>query len=318
MRKDRGNRKDMEYEDAPSGYVHLYNYKEPFMDFNGGYGFQGVLLFDGASDKIQCHFCGKWFLHLSGHIGLHGLRADEYKQEVGLAPTTALIGETVREKLIANGLEKRVRNLQPCTEVSQETRDKISATLKRNVTELQNKRGTCPLQLIDRLRALYADLGRTPKNSECTFYTTLVNVYGTFEEACNIAGIPYRRKGETLPKYTKKDAVEWVRSYFDTYNKLPRYTDALKMGKKGIFKNKKLGEWKEIVDEAVTGDGKYRKIRSYQFSKSVLSNFLVEFYKHHGRNPSVSDCKRGLLPGHSRYYHHFGNWNGALKYANLV
>lgn len=52
---------ELEYEEAPSGFVTLYNYKEPFMKFKEGYGFQGVLLFDGTSDKIQCHFCGNWY-----------------------------------------------------------------------------------------------------------------------------------------------------------------------------------------------------------------------------------------------------------------
>lgn len=40
--------KEVEYEEAPSGYVKLYNYKEPFMKFNGGHGYQGVLLVDTA------------------------------------------------------------------------------------------------------------------------------------------------------------------------------------------------------------------------------------------------------------------------------
>lgn len=41
--------KTVEFEDAPSGMITLYNYKEPFMDFvdeatGGGFGYQGVLI----------------------------------------------------------------------------------------------------------------------------------------------------------------------------------------------------------------------------------------------------------------------------------
>lgn len=50
--------KVMEYEDSPSGFVTLYNYKEPFMKYEEGYGLKGVLLFDGKTGRVQCHMCG--------------------------------------------------------------------------------------------------------------------------------------------------------------------------------------------------------------------------------------------------------------------
>jgi len=45
----KGYDKTLEYEEAPSGSVCLYNYKEPFMEFHDeelgvGHGYQGVLL----------------------------------------------------------------------------------------------------------------------------------------------------------------------------------------------------------------------------------------------------------------------------------
>ena len=102
--------KEMEYDDAPSGFVKLYSYKEPFMPFHGagifdiGYGFEGVLLFDGKSDKIQCHFCGDWYDFLPSHIRKeHSIKTSEYKELVGLTSRTALISEKVRTKMIANG-----------------------------------------------------------------------------------------------------------------------------------------------------------------------------------------------------------------------
>lgn len=67
--------KELEYPEAPSGFVTLYNYKEPFMPFTDpdtreGFGYGGVLVFDGVSDKVQCHLCGEWYHALGNHGSL--------------------------------------------------------------------------------------------------------------------------------------------------------------------------------------------------------------------------------------------------------
>jgi hypothetical protein len=147
--KKRRELKEMEYEDAPSGYVKLYNYKEPYMKFVGGFGYQGTILFDGETQKIQCHFCGNWYDFLAPHIAAeHNMRASEYKSIVGLNQSTALISEKHREKLIANGLNKRLQNLRNRRgkKHSLESRKKIAETLKNRTREKENKSGTCPEQ----------------------------------------------------------------------------------------------------------------------------------------------------------------------------
>src|SRR6185436_14180348 len=144
-------RKEMEFEEAPSGFVKLYNYKEPFMKFDRGFGYEGVLLFDGKTDKIQCHFCGQWFSQLGHHLHKeHNMLASEYKDEVGLLQTTALIGEELRAKLIQKNLGKRLKNLRPGKKKTRAEKEKIRKTLKANALrrETQNRFGTSPLQLI--------------------------------------------------------------------------------------------------------------------------------------------------------------------------
>ncbi len=129
---------NIEYEEAPSGHVTFYNYKEPLMKFEGGYGFVGALVFDGYSDKIQCHFCGNWFDALGNHLAReHSMDVEYYKKQVGLNTSTALINEKTRAKLIANGMKKRIKNLvnRKGKKVSAATRAKISATLKENRDE---------------------------------------------------------------------------------------------------------------------------------------------------------------------------------------
>ena len=191
----------MEYEDAPSGYVTLYNYKSPFMKFEGGFGLQGVLLYDGKEDKIQCHFCGDWFDHLPSHIHKeHNMRAADYKEQVGLLQSTCLLSESEREKLLRN-IDTRKANLVPGGGgQTSAQKAKTSNTLHVNGSkrEQQNKLGTCPAQLIDRLQRLAAQLGHSPRRRDCTFTVTLQKVFGSFNEATRLAGMTPRKVGENL------------------------------------------------------------------------------------------------------------------------
>lgn len=224
-------KKEMEYPDAPSGYVTLYNYKEPFMKFehNGsGYGFQGVLLFDGSTDQIQCHICGEWFHSLGRHLNReHNITAAKYKTLVGLRQTSALISETVRAKLIAHGTE-RFKNLIPGKKKSEAEKEKISTTLKKNPRETQNENGSCPEQLITRLQKRATELGRCPIRDEVPFETTLARVFGSFREACIVAGLNPLKKGQTLghgPKMEKKELLDMIRAFIKTNGRNPTKSD---------------------------------------------------------------------------------------------
>lgn len=308
---------EVEYEEAPSGYVTFYNYKEPLMKFDSGYGFVGALVFDGKSDKIQCHFCGQWFEQLGNHIKKeHAINAEQYKTRVGLNKTTALINEKYRAKLIANGLKLRIKNLQNMKgrTRSLETRRKIAETLRENRDEQKNLRGTCPEQLLERYNNLWQKLGRTPKVKEITFYEALIKTYGSMKRVSELTGIPYRKVGETekKTKFTEDFCINWVREFFDKNNRLPK---AMEMGESIRAKINKYGK-KSIFRQALKLDGRYRKINEIiRYSKEELIEFLIAFEKREVRKPSYSDCKRGLLPNLSRYSYNFGSWKNALKIA---
>lgn len=318
-------RKQLEYEQAPSGYVTLYNYKEPFMKFRQGFGFMGVLVFDGETDKIQCHYCGEWFENLSHHLHReHNMKASEYKEAVGLLQSTALLNEEQREKLIQAKIDNPTKNFnfsRKGVPISEETKKKISEGLKKNPIEKQNRWGTCPLQLIDRLKKLHDKLGRTPRMCEIGFIEAIENVYGGMKQACAIAGIPYRKPSETVTKrikYTKEEAIKWIRNFYIDTARLPISKDyqETKYGK-GLHTalTTRLNR-KEIEKEAMIGDGVYRKTaKIIRISKPELLKFLTDFEKLHHRKPSYSDCKRGLLPGLSRYSYNFGSWKEALTLA---
>lgn len=312
-------KKNIEYPDAPSGFVSLYNYKEPFMKFEKGYGYEGVLLFDGETEQVQCHFCGDWFGFLAPHLKReHNMATTDYKRLTGLRKSTALLSESAREKLVIAKLDNPSHNLRPGGKMSEETKQKIRETNVANgkIREQQNEHGTCPLQLIERLKQLYIEKGRTPTNNEITFGESLERVFGSVNKALHIADIPIREPGQTIHKrkstYTRDEIVEYVRLFASSHSKLPRFKN---FSDKTMYNALKKYGKKEIFEEALTNHKKYIKIKSFRYTNEQLLDFLRDFQAIHGRKPSYSDAKRGLLPNLSRYSNRFGSWKKAVELA---
>lgn len=315
MKKKR-ERKEMEYPDAPSGYVFLYNYKETFMDFEyegEGYGYQGVLLFDGSSDKIQCHFCGGWYKSLGHHIHReHNMKASAYKDIVGLRQTTALVGEDTRAKMIENGLDKRLQNLRKGGKKTQAEKDKISNTLKRVSRETENEKGTCPFQLLDRLQNKADELGRCPTTNEIGFCETLRRVYGSFNNACQMAGLEPLKIGQTLvgKTYTKENTTQFIKDFYHENNRFPKAKEFKSQLAFRIYSKNR----KEINTEVLISAKKFHKTGvKMRYTKETLLEIIKTFIETNNRMPSISDCKRGLLPHTSNYYYHFGSLKKALE-----
>lgn len=191
----------MPYEDAPSGHVSYYNYKEPFMLYEGGHGFQGVLLHDPVADKVQCHECGVWLDALAGHIHKeHKEDVATYKSKAGLSPNAALVNERIRALMSASASERMDGHpgLQkagvPQTPELIATRAEAMRQYGASI-EHKNKKGTCPAQLIDRLQKLAKEKGRTPSIDECTFSATIKRNFGSWREGIVCAGLEPRLPG---------------------------------------------------------------------------------------------------------------------------
>lgn len=313
---------EVEFEEAPCGYVKFYNYKEPLMKYEGGHGFVGALVYDGKSGKVQCHLCGEWFEALGNHLHReHAMNAEQYKVAVGLNKSSALIGETVRAKLIAHGLTHKGnrKNLRPGRTHSQETREKIRQTMKENRDELKNLHGTCPEQLIENLVKLYQKLGRMPLRDEIKQEEALIRTYGSIKEACQIAGLPYRSPGQTISgngmktNWPEVKCIELIRDFFDKNGRLPVSKE---LPKQAVNRMTTHYGRKNVERKALAMDGRYRRAtKIFRYSKEELLEFIRRFEAIHKRRPSYSDCKRGLLPNLSRYSYNFGSWQNALRLA---
>ena len=218
----------MELPDAPSGFVRLYNYKEPFIPFEGGYGYRGVLLMDGKGDQVQCHICGEWLYGLPGHLKTaHATNAEKYKDLVGLSQTTALISEGWRENLIVDRVPPQRKDWADFTKEEQVAMmEKRRETLKRGKSEHQNRMGTCPEQLKQRIRDLAAEKGRTPTAAELAPWAgTLVRVFGSIEEAMKQARVPRRAPGTKLDQWDKKSILEEAENFHKIHSRAPVFSD---------------------------------------------------------------------------------------------
>lgn len=318
-------KKEMEYEQAPSGYVTLYNYKEPFMSFKPGFGYEGVLLFDGETDKVQCHFCGVWYGALGRHLaGEHNMTAKQYKEKTGLNPGTALIGEKMRAKLIASGLDKRLQNLRKWKGIKrpQYVKDKIRASLKENRREQQNLHGTCPEQLVERFIQQAKELGRTPKSTEMSYYEAVVRTYGGMKRICELAGLPYTgdqattlKKGrDTRMGQAQEKHKKFIFDFVAQNKRLPTQREGKDFWAYMYHSDKKKRQ--KLLNEAWIADGNWKGVNDkIRLEKEDLLKLLTSFEKNNGRKPSYSDCKRGLLPSLSKYNYYFGGWQNALKEA---
>jgi hypothetical protein len=318
---------EVEYEDAPSGYVTFYNYKEPLMKYEQGYGYVGALVFDGETDKIQCHMCGEWFHHLVPHLSReHNMKAKQYKDEVGLLQTTALISESAREKLIASGLDKRLQNLRSRKGKthSPEARKKISETLRNNAIkdEALNLKGNCPAQLIDRLQKMYAEDPEAWRvHSLRGMAGSLKRVFGTIKQACLTAGVPYIEPGNNWTqghnrKYTKQDVLDFIRQFIIAYHRVPTRRDFMDKGKRHIYDSivKNSFGLKLYIKHALLQMDNYVKVdMNVRYTDKQLIDFIENFAHINKRLPSYSDCKRGLLPPLSTYSTRFKGFKNALK-----
>jgi len=75
----------MFFDELPKHIQPIQKAIPPYMPFEKGYGYMGVLLLDTETDRIQCHYCGLWFKSMSRHLEkIHGFNASHYKKEVGL------------------------------------------------------------------------------------------------------------------------------------------------------------------------------------------------------------------------------------------
>jgi len=149
----------------------LSHYKLPLREVpkGQGFGYLGALSMSKDREMLQCHICGKMFAGLSMHLAAHKTTADEYREKFGIARSTALVSEKVREQMkercmklwLGQSKEQRASSLEKMRSGLKKANFKI-----KNRLETKNKNGTCPDQLLQTIKDLQKKLGKIPSNRE--------------------------------------------------------------------------------------------------------------------------------------------------------
>jgi len=185
--------------------IPLYEAKEPLAPaIDNGYGYQGVLLLDAKTDKVQCHICGDWFSVMGSHLkNKHKTNARKYKIKYGLRIRTALCSEKFRVTTAKRQKKFAQENPGEMKRRSIEARSRCKKkTGYRRSMETINKHGVCPEQLLLKIRKLAQKLKRTPtcrelqanKISPPVLYFT----FGNYRNAIQQAGLTPRMTGDRL------------------------------------------------------------------------------------------------------------------------
>lgn len=234
--------KIIQYKDIP---LTFYNYKEPLKSVIAGFGYYGVILGTLDGRKIQCHVCGKLFARVDSHIGqAHDkMTAREYKEKFELAYTTALISENIRAEL-------KERTLKWLASMTKEDREKLRKENAKQLAkwnrehpeqpklrlETKNKRGTCPDQLLEKIKEVAERIGHTPSKHEFIGEThtqryvhLIYKTFGSWSNALKMTELSPREvkqlKGLKKPRYSNKELLEYLTIFAQENHKIPTHTD---------------------------------------------------------------------------------------------
>lgn len=225
-------------------FLTFKNYKEPLDEIpkDRGYGYYGVLLGTIDGEYVQCHACGELFKELPHHFKKkHNMDVEEYKKEYCLSPNTALVSEDERNRR----KDRFLLWLQTLTEEEKRDyrifqRNKLKKASKKRgkfqpklTLETMNKRGSCPTQLLQKIKDVSEKIGRTPSKNEFIDNTggqryvhLIYKIYGSWEKAVKLAGLmPKERIKNGYKKYSDDELLEYLKLFAIENNKIPTYTD---------------------------------------------------------------------------------------------
>ena len=200
---------------------------------------------------MQCNICGYICKMLPGHIyNVHGMRTKQYREKYGLAASTALFSEDLR-------LGNKKRTLAYLKTLTQEQREEYrQAAIARlreghkhrtkfqpqKSLEQKNIEGTCPDQLLERIKVVKEKLGRVPSKDDYIreektqrFVHLIYKTFGSWSKAVEMCNFPkeddHRQEALEASRKTKKkiysreELIELLRIYTQENQQIPTATD---------------------------------------------------------------------------------------------
>lgn len=159
--------------DSPSGKINIGKWVPPFEKVKDGFGFVGVLAEDTKTGQLQCHVCGQWYELLTAHIyAKHQLLSHEYADKFGLFYGTALKSKRIRKRQSEVMLGMRMKNKKHRFKFAKGNKASGNRKGWKKPAEQKNKHGICDLQVVNKIKIMKQELGRTPALTE------LIDKYG--------------------------------------------------------------------------------------------------------------------------------------------
>jgi hypothetical protein len=229
----------MKLKDYKKEDLTLHNYKEPLTKIEGGHGYYGTITATVDGKYIQCHICGDLFENLGNHLRHdHKTNGKEYKERFGLAFMSALVSETYR-------LKQKKRSVKWWHNLSDEEKSRRKEMARRNrrknnkqprqQLETKNKRGTCPDQLLEKIREVADKLGRTPSKRDFIkacgtqrYVHLIYKTFGSWSGAVDMAG--YRPLNNKVGKggyrkYEDEELLAYLANFAEEHKEIPSYSD---------------------------------------------------------------------------------------------
>jgi len=222
------------------------DYEKPFTKVEKGFGYRGVLLADSESGEIQCHICGGFYHWLANHIvAVHKLKADQYREQFSLGYKTALCSEKVRDSLVKRAMTYPWERLNRQGQIlSKMAKDHKTHKNKRDYSkgteteEYKNKKGTCELQLFDKMEKISKTLNRQPYVEEIKEYNgksirgSVIRRFGSMSKMRELLEMKgYMYIPSSKQSITNKELLNSLRHFAEVYKRRPTYSDI----KKGLL-----------------------------------------------------------------------------------
>lgn len=218
------------------------NYKEPLTNTPNGYGYMGALVYDKNEEFTQCHVCGYFFRWLPFHVKrAHGISSKDYRDAFRLSRRTSLLATNTRTAVIqastfTNWTQERWNEHKAMlARTRQERCERLTRSNKAGLSqqpkslEAKNVEGRCPAQLLDKIKTLAEEIGRTPKRREFAkkygsgYEQSVKHTFGSWNEAVRILGFEPNKPGKMT--YTHESLLRILWNFYMTYDREPRSCD---------------------------------------------------------------------------------------------
>ena len=220
--------------------ITLHHYKEPLIKVEDGHGYYGAISGTADGMYIQCHICGELHKNLGNHLKrAHSTTGREYKERFGLAYQSALVSENYR-------MQQKNRSVMLWHNLSAEEKSMFIKRLndgrgKRGKNqpniklETKNKRGTCPDQLLDKIKEVAKAIGHTPSKREFIahlgtqrFVHLIYKTFGSWTKAVTLTGMTPKNKNHGkggCRRYDDNELLQYLVMFTEDTGEVPSQSD---------------------------------------------------------------------------------------------